>query len=297
MKRIIITTFICCCCSLIFLFSFQEKSQPTEPPLDVDLNYRALSPGEVIRVRVKGVSSSRFAEIRFLGKKYLMGKGGNTFEFFSIVGIDLGQNQGNYPLVISVVDYDGSVERIEKEISISAKEFPIKKLWVKEEFVTPPSESLERIRRESEILKSVYEIYTPQWLGDGKFIIPSEGEIVPNFGERRIFNNKPRSSHSGVDISTPFGYPVRASNSGKIVLASNLYFAGKSVIIDHGLGVFSQYLHFSKIKANRGDFVEKGSVIGEIGATGRVTGPHLHWGIRVLGSRVDPFSLLILDLE
>jgi len=261
------------------------------------LNYRALTPGEVIRVGVKGVSSSRFAEIRFLGKKYLMGRGGNTFEFFSLVGIDLGQNQGNYPLVILVVDYDGSIERIEKEISISTKEFPIKKLWVKEEFVTPPSESLERIRRESEILKSVYEIYTPQWLGDGKFIIPSQGEVAPNFGERRIFNNKPRSSHSGVDISTPFGYPVRASNSGKIVLASDLYFAGKSVIIDHGLGVFSQYLHFSKIKANRGDFVEKGSVIGEIGATGRVTGPHLHWGIRVLGSRVDPVSLLTLDLE
>ena len=297
MKRIIFITLIYFCFSLLFLCAFQEKSQPTIPPLDVDLNYRALTPGEVIKVSVKGVSSSRFAEIRFLGKKYLMGNKEDTYEYFSIVGIDLGQNPGNYSLVISVVGNDGSIERFEKVISISTKEFPVKRLWVKEEFVTPPSESLERISRESEILKAIYEIYTPQWLGDGKFIIPSEGEVAPNFGERRIFNNKPRSSHSGVDISTPFGYPVRASNSGRIVLASDLYFAGKSVIIDHGLGVFTQYLHFSKIKAKRGDFVEKGSVIGEIGATGRVTGPHLHWGIRIFRNRVDPFSLLALDLE
>jgi murein DD-endopeptidase MepM/ murein hydrolase activator NlpD len=88
---------------------------------------------------------------------------------------------------------------------------------------------------------------------------------------------------------------VKASNAGKIALASDLYFAGKTVIIDHGLGVFSLYCHFSRFRIKRGDFVQKGNVIGEIGSTGRVTGPHLHWGIKIQGSRVDPFSLLSLN--
>ncbi len=138
---------------------------------------------------------------------------------------------------------------------------------------------------------------TPRWLGEGSFILPCEGEVHPNFGERRIYNNKPRSPHSGVDISAPLGTPVKASNSGNVVFAGDLYFAGKAVIIEHGLGVFTFYCHFSEIKANRGHFVKKGDIIGEVGATGRVTGAHLHWSIKVFESRVDPFSFLSLPLE
>jgi murein DD-endopeptidase MepM/ murein hydrolase activator NlpD len=100
-----------------------------------------------------------------------------------------------------------------------------------------------------------------------------------------------------VDISSPFGDPVKASNSGKVVVANDLYYAGKTVILDHGLGVFSLYCHFSEIAVELGDEVSKGGVIGKIGATGRVTGPHLHWGIRVLESRIDPLSLLALDCK
>jgi murein DD-endopeptidase MepM/ murein hydrolase activator NlpD len=142
------------------------------------------------------------------------------------------------------------------------------------------------------MLGQIYDIFTFQWHGEGPFIIPCDGEAYDNFGERRIFNNEPRSPHSGVDISSPQGAPVRASNSGRVVLAKNLYYAGNTVIIDHGLGVFTSYLHFSKILAKKGEMVRKGDIIGEIGATGRVTGPHLHWGVKVSGSRVDPLSLL-----
>jgi len=95
-----------------------------------------------------------------------------------------------------------------------------------------------------------------------------------------------------LDIAAPAGTPVRASNSGQVVLADNLYFSGKTVIINHGLGVFTVYCHFSKIRIKRGEQVKKGEVIGDIGATGRVTGPHLHWGVKIFGSRVDPLALL-----
>jgi murein DD-endopeptidase MepM/ murein hydrolase activator NlpD len=204
---------------------------------------------------------------------------------------------GPYDMEIFIDKVPGEREYIKKQISVLAKEFPLKKLWVDEKFVTPPKEYHERIRREGEILKVIYGITTDQWLGEGFFILPSTGEAEPNFGERRIFNNRPRSSHRGIDIKVPYGTPVKASNSGRVVLASHLYYAGKTVIIDHGMGVFTLYCHFSKIRVERGKMVKKGDIIGEIGATGRVTGPHLHWSVKVLGTSVDPFSILSLTFE
>ncbi|MFC2164772.1 M23 family metallopeptidase [Acidobacteriota bacterium] len=259
------------------------------------LEFRALNPGEIVKASIRGVSGIKRAQVSFKGKTYPMGRGSGTDEYFALIGLDLGIEPGTYSFKYTVVFTDGHFERKEEDISVVAKDYPVKKLWVDEKFVTPPKEVMQRIEEESQILRSLYAIFTPEWLGEGAFIIPSEGEVVPNFGERRFFNNKPRSSHSGVDISSPFGAPVKASNAGKIALASDLYFAGKTVIIDHGLGVFSLYCHFSRFRVTRGDFVKRGDVIGEIGSTGRVTGPHLHWGIKIQGSRVDPFSLLSLN--
>ncbi|GAI45233.1 unnamed protein product [marine sediment metagenome] len=226
-----------------------------------------------------------------------MGKGETSSGLLAFIGLDLGLKQGSYEMEIFIDKVLGEREYIKKQISILAKEFPLKKLWVDEKFVTPPPEFKERIRREGKIIKVIYGITTEQWLGKGLFILPSSGEAMPNFGERRIFNNKPRSSHKGIDIKVPYGTPVKASNSGRIVLASDLYFAGKTVIIDHGMSVFTMYCHFSKIRVKRGKLVKKGEIIGEIGATGRVTGPHLHWGVKVSGISVDPLSLLSLVFE
>jgi murein DD-endopeptidase MepM/ murein hydrolase activator NlpD len=285
--------------SLSFISFSQDQEAESGAPTSIStsLDFRALNPGEIVRVSIAVASDIKIARVRFDGKTYPMDRGIKPGQYFALIGLDLGLKPGTYPLEYTVVFTDGHYEHSREEITVSAKDFPVKKLWVDEKFVTPPKEALQRIKEESAILKSVYAILTPEWMGQGAFIMPSEGEVVPNFGERRFFNNKPRSSHSGVDISSPFGAPVRASNAGKIVLASDLYFAGKTVIIDHGLGVFSLYCHFSRFRVKRGDFVHKGDVIGEIGSTGRVTGPHLHWGIKIQGSRVDPFSLLSLSFS
>ena len=259
--------------------------------------YRAVQPGEVIMVILKENPSVKEVIIRFLGEDYSLHKEGSALKSFVFIGLDLGLQPGVHVMKIYIRKMDDQWENIQKEIPVAAKEFPVKKLWVDERFVTPPPSALERIKIEAEIIKIAYSVTAPRWLGEGKFIIPSSDEVVPNFGERRVYNNKPRSLHSGVDISSPLGTPVRASNSGRVVLARDLYFAGKTVIIDHGLGLFTLYCHFSRIMVTRGEFVRKGAVIGEVGATGRVTGPHLHWGIKLLGSRIDPFSLLSLPLE
>ena len=279
------------------LFAVQQDEEIRPADAEVILDFRSLQPGEIIRVSVISSRAIKLAEVRFLGKKYIMGQGSSPDHWLVFLGLDLRIEPGTYPIEIFLLFDDGHYQNLSKEILIQEKEFPLKKLWVKQEYVTPPKEVLDRIQWESELLGMIYGIFTPEWYGEGAFIIPSEGRANPNFGERRIFNNEPRSPHAGVDISSPHGAPVVASNSGRVVLAKDLYFAGKTVIIDHGLGVFTQYLHFSKIIARRGDFVRKGDMIGEIGATGRVTGPHVHLGTKIEGAAFDPLSLLEFDLD
>lgn len=297
MKKAILFSLIFMYSSSLGLYSLQIESLQSPSGVVVEIVSRAYQPGEVIMISIPENSSVKRAQIRFSEKKYIMRESQTGSGLLAFIGLDLGLKPGLYTMEIFIEKTLGVQERLEKEISVLTKKFPVKKLWVKEEFVTPPPEARVRIQREAEILKVIYGMATPRWRGEGRFILPSAGKVEPNFGEKRIFNNKPRSSHGGVDISGIQGSPVRASNSGKVVLASNLYFAGKTVIIDHGLGVFTLYCHFSNIKVKRGDLVKKGEVIGEIGATGRVTGPHLHWGVKVFGSRVDPFSLLNFALK
>ena len=277
------------------LWALQDTNESEFSDIDVNLDFRSLQQGEILRVSVEGKGIIRKAEVLFLGRTYRMGHGQNPDHWLAFLGLDLRIKSGTYTVEISLLFSDGHHKNLQREILVQDKEFALKRLWVKQEFVTPPQDVLNRIQWESELLSQIYDIFTLQWYGEGPFIIPSEGEANDNFGERRIFNNEPRSPHSGVDISSPHGAPVKASNSGMVALAKNLYFAGNTVIIDHGLGVFTSYLHFSKILAKRGDMVRKGDIIGEIGATGRVTGPHLHWGVKVSGSRIDPFSLLTLN--
>lgn len=282
-------------CSL--LWSFPEILAEVPPQTKINLDYRVLQPGEIIKLTVKSNSSIMKAQFNFGGKKYPLGEGRKDSEYFAFMGLDLAQKPGTYTIFVSILYEEGTHQTINKEILVSKKEFPVENLWVEPEYVTPPPEILERIKRESQLLNTVYEVYTSQWWGKGNFIVPCSGKINYNFGKRRIFNNIPRSPHGGVDISSPAGTPVRASNSGEVVLANDLYFAGKTVIINHGLGVFTVYCHFSKMEVESEEWVEKGTIIGEVGSTGRVTGSHLHWGVKVRGKRVDPFSLVSLDLD
>ncbi|MFW6131240.1 MAG: M23 family metallopeptidase [Candidatus Aminicenantaceae bacterium] len=263
--------------------------------IKLDIICQDYMPGEVMLVKTKKEEQLRNVQISFLGKVFQMAENDNAEELISFVGIDLGLNSGFYDLKISFKNRQDEIEYIQKRIFIEEKQFPVKKLWVEERYVIPPEKEKERIQREHKKLKALYKKYTLEWLGEGKFVVPTEGKIFYNFGQRRILNNKPRSQHSGVDISAPTGTLVRASNSGKVVMADDLYFSGNTVIIDHGLGVFSLYCHLSEILVKKGEPVKKSDIIGKIGATGRVTGPHLHWGFKVSGSRVDPFSLVNLE--
>jgi murein DD-endopeptidase MepM/ murein hydrolase activator NlpD len=165
-------------------------------------------------------------------------------------------------------------------------------LKVNPDFVNPPASVAKRIEEESRLIEGAYANPAPEPLWDGPFQRPVPHQANSRFGTRSVFNGEPRSPHAGTDFLSPAGTPVRAPNSGRVAVARDLYFAGRSVMIDHGAGVFSQLAHLSRIDVREGDAVTAGQVVGLVGATGRVTGAHLHWAVRASGARVDGLSLL-----
>jgi murein DD-endopeptidase MepM/ murein hydrolase activator NlpD len=154
------------------------------------------------------------------------------------------------------------------------------------------AKTLERVNQEARKLESLFQTSRNERLWKSVFIRPVEGEISTGFGLTRIINGQQRSQHTGVDLRAEEGTSVLASNHGVVVLVDELFFSGKTVILDHGWGLYSMYFHLSEALVNEGNLVRAGAILGRVGSTGRSTGPHLHWGIRINGARVDPLSLL-----
>jgi murein DD-endopeptidase MepM/ murein hydrolase activator NlpD len=176
--------------------------------------------------------------------------------------------------------------------SICEKEFPVRRYYFPRELVDLSPEDLKRANREKEMFDRIWETVTEENFLEGFFLLPVTGVIKFNFGERRFMNDEERSPHTGVDIYADEGTPVMASERGRVVFAGNTFFGGNSIVIDHGLGIYTMYFHLKEMFVKEGEIVERGKIIGSVGKTGRATGPHLHWGVRVAGARVDPISLL-----
>ncbi|HEX7079649.1 MAG TPA: M23 family metallopeptidase [Gammaproteobacteria bacterium] len=214
-------------------------------------------------------------------------------EWITVLGVDLDAAPGEHAAKIELAFADGRIERRTESIVVESVKFPTTELTVEPRYVELSPEDQARANRESREIAEIYATLTPEAYWNEPFTVPIPGiEGGRNFGHRRVFNGQPRAPHSGADLRAAMGTPIHAANRGRVVLAKNLFFSGNAVFIDHGLGVYSVYLHLSKIQVEPGMMVERGQVIGLSGATGRVTGPHLHWGVRVLDARVDPFSLL-----
>ncbi|HSR52545.1 MAG TPA: M23 family metallopeptidase, partial [Acidobacteriota bacterium] len=215
-------------------------------------------------------------------------------------GVDLDVKPGTYPVeVMALVEGSDSVPgrtlRTQHVLWIEDKTFPTRKLTVEPKYVDPPPETRERIARESRLLVDLFHTSTPRRYWQGEFVAPVPGRVNrDSFGKRSVFNGKPRSPHTGADFSAPSGTPVKAPNAGRVVLVRDLYFAGHTVILDHGLGLYSFFAHLSEFKVEEGQMVERGHVLGLSGSSGRVTGPHLHYAVRLDNARVDPLALIEL---
>ena len=227
-------------------------------------------------------------EAEFMGKLYPTIKGAGERDFF-LLGVDLDAEAGRYPLAVHFSD--PRMEPVTVEIEVQERIFPVEELTLPEGMVTPPEEVLERIARERKAAAEVYRTSAPKAAWRPPFAVPTDGTPSGNFGKRRILNGQPKSPHSGVDYKATRGTEVKAVAKGEIRMAEELYYSGKTILIDHGAGLVSQYFHLDSLNVRRGEMVERGATIGRVGATGRVTGPHLHFGIRLYGMRSDP-SLL-----
>ena len=231
------------------------------------------------------------AEGRLVSEKIYFYPGDNG-AFTALVGADLETKPGPAKIVVSGATHSGASWATQISLKIKSKAFKSESFSVAQEFDQLGPEVLERIRREQEQFARVFAVSAAQRLWARPFVGPLPKEITSPFGYRRIINGTPRAPHLGVDLKAAMETPVLAANHGRVVLLGDFFYSGKSVVLDHGGGLFTVYFHLSEFKAGDGAEVKKGDVIALSGMTGRVTGPHLHWGARMNGARIDPFQLV-----
>jgi murein DD-endopeptidase MepM/ murein hydrolase activator NlpD len=210
----------------------------------------------------------------------------------ALVGIDLSATPGESRITVEALTSSGSLLVVLETLPITAKVFPTRRLRVDPRFVNPPAAVRARILDEAARLGRLFATVTPAPLWRGPFTLPIPGAVVSGFGVRSEFNGAARAPHGGADLAGTTGTPIRAPNAGRVVLVSDLYFTGNTVVVDHGLGLLSLFAHMSRVDVREGEVIASGTTIGAVGATGRVTGPHLHWTVRLQEARVDPLSLI-----
>jgi len=257
---------------------------------------REVEPGDILKVVINGSAENGASAEGSLGEQELIfHEGGDGKELFSIAGVDLESKPGIIPLTVLVRTSGGKAEVMRSEVRVREKDFSVQKLYIEEKEYTP--ERLERIGREREMLQSLWKTVTPERLWREGFLQPLPViTVTGDFGLRRFINDVPRNPHTGVDLRAAAGDTVFAPNRGRVVLSGDFYFSGKSIILDHGEGLYSMYFHLSAFLVEEGADVSRGQPIGLIGSTGRATAPHLHWGIILRGARLDPLKLLELPI-
>ena len=204
----------------------------------------------------------------------------------AVVGLPLSLTAGEHKL--SVVDRPQATPRV-LTFQVLPKEYQAQYLTLgNKRQVEPDAEDMRRIHRDKEILNNAFSTWSDNLADDLRFDVPAQGRFSSAFGLRRFFNKQPRQPHSGLDIAAPEGTPIVAPAAGRIIEVGDYFFNGNTVLIDHGQGLVSMYNHLSRIDVAKGQQVARGETIGAIGATGRVTGAHLHWTISLNNARVDP---------
>ena len=250
-----------------------------------------LRPGAVVLATLESPRPLESVEARAFDRAFPFypEEGGRVWH--GLVGIDLAVEPGRHPVTVEAKESGGAAATLTRHLVVRPGNFPTRRLTVDDRFANPPREALDRIREESRRLEEIFAAATAERLWR-RFVLPVEAAPNSSFGKRSIVNGRPASPHSGTDFDAPAGAAVRAPSGGRVALAEDLYYSGNTVILDHGLGLYSYLAHLSRIAVVPGAQVQPGDLVGAVGATGRVTGPHLHWSVRLSGARVDPLSLV-----
>ncbi|MGH7305093.1 MAG: M23 family metallopeptidase [Candidatus Rokuibacteriota bacterium] len=252
--------------------------------------------GDVAWILVKDVADTATVEGSVDGKPltFFPYAGGQA----ALFGVDLDTKPGTHGWRVGVVEAGREPRSAQGSVKIVRRDFHVERLTVPNTMVDLDPETERRAVAEGKQMAALYRTITPERIWRGKFTLPvGTTGTGTGFGARRIINGQPRSPHSGSDYSAPKGTPVVAVNAGKVALVAEFFFPGRLVILDHGLGLYTAYFHLDTIAVADGERVERGQTLGTVGATGRATGPHLHFGAQVAGARVDPTTLLGLPLS
>jgi len=260
--------------------------------ININLSSDAIYQGDVAVITITPAVDIKSASCILKKNKidFFTSPDNNTLCMF--LAIDLTEKTGRKKLPVRIIKDDGTEKTEFVNYRVKKKKFKTQELTLPESKVTLSKKNLKRYKHERSELASVFDHNTSSKLWDKTFLRPVNGKISTPFGVRRIINDKPKNPHSGVDLKASEGTPVISANSGIVVLTCNHFFTGNSVYIDHGTGILTMYFHLSKISVKQGEKITRGQVIGYVGSTGRSTGPHLHWGIRINNQRIDPISLL-----
>jgi hypothetical protein len=241
-------------------------------------------PGGIAVIPVEAMTKPR---VEFQGRRVMVIKGSNSTEWLAIVGLPLSLQPADYEILINGVDSKG--------FAVEDKQYEAQYLTLtNKRQVNPESRDLERIKRERQEMDQVFVSWDDSSDPVTSFMLPTQGIVSSSFGLRRFYNNQPRNPHSGLDIAADEGVAVMAPSDGKVAITGDYFFNGKTVLIDHGHGLISMYCHLSQIEVKPGQKVGRGELIGAVGKTGRVTGPHLHWSISLNNARIDPGLMLEL---
>jgi murein DD-endopeptidase MepM/ murein hydrolase activator NlpD len=256
--------------------------------LSVSVSASSPSQGDPVLVEARADFPVDKAELAWKGRTVPMTAAGKG-RYIALMGVDLGETPGKVPLSV-LATTESIVMRSDLELTVVAREFPVQKLTLPKRMAEFDAATLERIRAEAGILEKIFSITSPpEW--DMPFLRPVDDFRPTGFGARRVINGEPRSPHAAVDVHLPEGTPVSAIASGTVAFAGDQFFGGRSVVLDHGGGLFSLYYHLREFLVAEGRHVAKGERIGAVGSSGRATGPHLHFGVRAAGGRIDPSRL------
>jgi murein DD-endopeptidase MepM/ murein hydrolase activator NlpD len=297
---------ICLALGLFFLASLAsaKNPQPCGPGVTLKLSAVESSQGSLVLVEVRSrmpivelTAEWNDKKVPFWQASEALPAGKSSIRDLrkALLGVDLEKAPGTYPLATHVTVANNNPTSCTVPIPVRRGKFTTESLQVGKEFVEPDPEQIKRANEERDQLRHIFDQVTPEKLWTRKFRVPLDGVTSgSNFGKRRILNGQPGSPHGGVDFPATTGTPVHAAQSGRVALAQELFFSGNTVVVDHGLGIYTFYGHLSAIDVKVGDTVDSGQVLGKVGATGRVTGPHLHWGLTVERARVNPLQLVQL---
>lgn len=282
---------------MIFLLLASAGISASEPrPGGWSAQWEPTKPVNGSPVLFRVTAPANFKQLRgsFLGQELEFRSSLACHCWYAIAGVSLAAKPGTYTLRVEGKSTGEKQITMSYLVAVGAAHYPSSTLKVAPGFVEPPKEALARIEEDQAIKKRAFATTQPEPEWAGLFQPPAEAEVSGVFGSARVFNGVKKSQHTGLDFRVTTGTPIAATNNGTVILARNLYFEGNCVMIDHGQGLITLYLHLSEIKIKEGDTVAKGQLLGLSGGTGRATAPHLHFAVRWRGEYLNPQTLLEL---